>query len=144
MKYGKRISIEDDGRNLLEIKRVHPQVPAALDQAVLAQVPGRRRQAKRNFFIRHVLQYTSLAAAVCLCCLAPFYFSERLTVDGFTTPRTSVVQWDWKSYGSLDELSSDIDHVSGRAQTGTNMTYYGSELTLEAVIEGINSYEVIL
>jgi hypothetical protein len=144
MKYRKKTSIEDDGKNLLEIRRTHPPVPAALDRVILAQASVCRRQAKRNFFVRHVVQYAALAAAVCICCLAPFYFAERPSVEHLTTPRTSAVQWDWKSYGSLDELNLDIENISSTVKNGTVASYYGSELTLEAVMEGINSYEVIL
>lgn len=141
MRNERKIILEDDGRNLLKIERFHPSVPTELDRAILAQVSRCRRQGKRRFFIKHFAEYSALAAAVCLCCLAPFYFTGPKSMEGFTTPRTSA-QWDWKSYSSLDELNTDIERISNQAKSGTS--YYGSDLTLDTVIEGINSYEVIL
>lgn len=138
----KQISIEGDGRELLEIDRIYPEVPAALDHAVLSQAARCRYRGKRNFFVKHVAQYTALAAAVCLCCLAPFYFGGPERADRLTTPRTAA-QWDWKVYDSLNELSRELD---GSTTTGltSGSSYYGSELTLDAVIESLNNYEVIL
>lgn len=133
----------EEGQDLLGIERVYPEVPAELDEAILKQAGMMRHRARRNFFIRHVVQYTALAAAVCLCCLAPFYFSVPDKSPELTSTRT-IALWDWKNFEtSLTELGNDIDKTSYQTQAATT-NYYGGELTLDTVIESINYYEVIL
>lgn len=127
---------------LSKIPRIYPEVPAALDQAILAQAGQVRRKAQHWFMIRHVARYVALAAVVCLGFLVPFlYDMENVNPDSsLTTPRTAA-QWDLQPTATaLQELRLDIENNYNATQNVVN----GGELSLDTVLDSLNYYEVIL
>ncbi len=127
---------------LSKIPRIYPEVPAALDQAVLSQAGKVRRKAQHWFLVRHVARYVALAAVVCLGFLFPFvYDTGSVNHNSLTTPRTAA-HWDWQPTATaLQELRLDIESNSYQAKTAVSST---GELSLDNVLDSLNYYEVIL
>jgi len=132
-------SLRDNWALLREIKPEPMPIPLALEKSVLEQVATSR---KRGLMIKHIVQVTALAAALCIGFIVVFKLAEP--TQNSPSPSTSNYQWSWEPVDTaLLKLQKERERSSGITD-GSNTGLIHADLNIDTVIDGLNYYEVIL
>lgn len=134
-------TLRNSWSSLRDVKLETPPMSVALEKFILEQSVVSRKRVKRLFLVKHIFQYTALAAAVCIGFIA---VTNRIELTGKTPSKsTSGYEWSWETVdNALLELQKEVEHSSGKKSSGTELSHV--DLNIDTVIDGINYYEVIL
>lgn len=135
-------ALRDNWSNLRDVKlETLSSIPANLEKSILEQAVVSRKQVKRLFLVKHIFQYTALAAAVCIGFIA---ITDRIELTKKSLSNSaSGYEWSWETLdNALLDLQKDVERSSGNNSSSTGLTHV--DLNIDTVIDGINYYEVML